>query len=70
MSPKFANCFNDVDLNCKVLELGFRIIWTPFAKLFHYESVTRDATVPEHEYKLLLRRWGRKFDDDRFCRIN
>ena len=70
MSPKFANCFNDVDLNCKVLELGFRIIWTPFAKLFHYESVTRDATVPEHEYKLLLRRWGRIFDNDRFCRIN
>lgn len=70
MSLKFANCFNDVDLNCKIMESGFRIIWTPFAKLFHYESVSRDATVPEHEYQLVLRRWYRYFDNDVFTRLN
>jgi glycosyltransferase involved in cell wall biosynthesis len=70
MSLKFANCFNDVDFNCKVLELGLRIIWTPFAKLFHYESVSRDATVSDDEYELLLRRWYRYFDNDVFTRLN
>ncbi len=70
MSTKFANCFNDVDFNNKVLESGYRIIWTPFAKLFHYESVSRDSRVPEHEFRLLVRRWHRYFDNDRFCRIN
>jgi len=70
MSLRFANCFNDVDLNCKVLELGYRIIWTPHARLFHYESITRDTSVPEHEFNLLARRWLRYFDNDRFCRIN
>jgi len=70
MSLRFANCFNDVDLNCKVLELGYRIIWTPHARLFHYESITRDASVPEHEFNLLARRWLRYFDNDKFCRIN
>jgi GT2 family glycosyltransferase len=70
MSLKFANCFNDVDFCFKVLDLGYRIVWTPHARLYHYESVTRDARVSEVELNLLLRRWGRKFDNDRFCRVN
>lgn len=70
MSLKFANCFNDVDFCFKVLEAGLRIIWTPHARLFHFESVTRDPTVPASELFLLKRRWGRMFDNDRFCRIN
>lgn len=70
MSPKFANCFNDVDLNCKVLELGYRILWTPHARLFHYESVSRDPLVSTEEFDLLIRRWGRYFDNDVFNRLN
>lgn len=70
MSLKFANCFNDVDLNCKALELGYRIVWTPHARLFHYESVSRDPEVSSEEFGLLIRRWGRYFDNDRFNRLN
>lgn len=70
MSLKFANCFNDVDLNCKTLELGYRIVWTPHARLFHYESVSRDPNVSSEEFELLVRRWGRYFDNDRFNRLN
>jgi O-antigen biosynthesis protein len=69
MSLAFGNCFNDVDFCFKVLELGYRLVWTPHARLFHYESVTRDALVSESEFNLLSRRWGRKFDKDRFCRL-
>jgi len=70
MSPKFANCFNDVDFCFKIMQLGYRILWTPHARLFHFESVTRDSNVPDCELKLLLRRWGRMFDKDRYCRLN
>lgn len=68
MSERFANCFNDVDFCFKVLDKGLRILWTPHARLFHYESVSRDPTVPEHELALLMRRWGRHFDQDRYLR--
>ena len=30
--------YNDVDFGFKVLEAGYRIIWTPEAELFHFES--------------------------------
>jgi O-antigen biosynthesis protein len=33
--------FNDVDLCLRVRKLGYRVIWTPFAELFHVESVSR-----------------------------
>lgn len=70
LSVTFPNCFNDVDFAYKILEQGYRILWTPFARLYHFESATRDATVDQRELKLLMDRWGRKFDDDRFIRLN
>jgi O-antigen biosynthesis protein len=70
LSIQFPNCFNDVDLAFKILEHGYRIIWTPHARLYHFESASRDSTVDKRELDLLLDRWGRFFDDDRFCRIN
>ena len=33
--------FNDVDLCLKVQKAGYRNIWTPHAKLYHHESVSR-----------------------------
>lgn len=36
-----AVAFNDVDLCCKLLEAGYRNLWTPFAELYHHESATR-----------------------------
>jgi GT2 family glycosyltransferase len=33
--------FNDVDFCLRLREKGFRIIWTPHAELFHYESASR-----------------------------
>jgi glycosyltransferase involved in cell wall biosynthesis len=33
--------FNDVDFCLRLRERGFRIIWTPHAELFHYESASR-----------------------------
>lgn len=37
--------YNDVDYCLKLKERGFKIIWTPEAKLFHYESASRKSDV-------------------------
>ncbi|MFT7278013.1 MAG: glycosyltransferase involved in cell wall biosynthesis [Gammaproteobacteria bacterium] len=35
--------FNDVDFCLKVQAVGYRNLWTPYAELYHYESITRGA---------------------------
>ena len=43
--------YNDVDFCLRVRESGFRIIFTPYAQLYHLESATRgmDLTMQEQE---------------------
>lgn len=36
---------NDVDLCLRVREAGWRVVWTPFAELFHHESASRGKTL-------------------------
>ena len=33
--------FNDVDLCLRLIEKGYRNVWSPFAELYHHESATR-----------------------------
>lgn len=66
MSLAFPHSFNDVDLAYKVLGAGKRIIWTPYARLWHFESLSRDPRVREDEFNMVHRRWGRYFDHDVF----
>lgn len=35
--------FNDVDFCLKVRDAGYRNVWTPYAELYHYESLSRGA---------------------------
>lgn len=35
--------FNDVDFCLRVQERGYRNVWTPYAELYHHESVSRGA---------------------------
>ncbi len=57
--------FNDVDLCLKIRQTGKLIVWTPYAKLYHYESKTRglDNTVEkkarfESEVGRFYSKWG------------
>jgi GT2 family glycosyltransferase len=36
-----AVAYNDVDLCLRLRARGFRNVWTPFAELYHFESVSR-----------------------------
>ncbi|QQK64575.1 glycosyltransferase [Cobetia sp. cqz5-12] len=38
-----AVAYNDVDLCLKVREAGYRNLWTPYAELYHHESISRGA---------------------------
>ncbi len=57
--------FNDVDFCLKVGELGFRNVWTPYALLYHHESISRGHdNTPEkksrfiNEAAYMRQRWG------------
>jgi GT2 family glycosyltransferase/SAM-dependent methyltransferase len=40
-----AVAFNDVDLCIRIREAGYRIIWTPYAELYHLESRSRGSDL-------------------------
>ena len=69
--------FNDVDLCLKIRRAGYRIVWTPFAKLIHHESKSRGAEdTPEKrkrfegEVLTMLDRWGPELRADPYYNIN
>jgi len=55
--PAFPGNFNDVDLCAKVRAAGHRIVVTPHARLYHFESVSRDPSIDPAETALLRSRW-------------
>jgi len=67
-SIDFPACFNDLDFGNKVLEAGYHIVWTPLARMYHFESLTRDPTVAPHEMMMLEKRWKRYFGREDYSR--
>jgi O-antigen biosynthesis protein len=50
--------FNDVDLCLRLGDYGYRVVWTPFAELFHLESASRGKEdVDPVTHQRLLREW-------------
>ncbi|NBY58311.1 MAG: glycosyltransferase [Actinobacteria bacterium] len=43
LSTQFPGNWNDIDFALKVQQAGYRVIFTPHAKFFHFESKTRVA---------------------------
>ena len=63
--------FNDVDFCLRLVEAGYRNVWTPFAELFHHESATRGQDDSpekqrraEKELRYMRKRWGNRLDVD------
>ncbi|MGO4536395.1 glycosyltransferase [Leifsonia sp. 2MCAF36] len=67
-STLLPSSYNDVDLCLKVRSSGRSVLWTPHARLHHYESRTRVAQVVPYERDLLLRRWGSRIQVDPYSR--
>lgn len=48
LDTSFAVAFNDVDLCMRIRQMGYLIVWTPHAELYHYESKSRGSeNTPE-----------------------
>lgn len=52
---------NDVDLCLRLLDKGYRNLWTPYAKLIHHESISRKTSVPKENEKAMWQRWSKRF---------
>jgi glycosyltransferase involved in cell wall biosynthesis/SAM-dependent methyltransferase len=51
--------YQDVDLCCRLRKLGYRNIFTPDAKLFHFESISRGNDYDLLDRALLQDTWGK-----------
>lgn len=75
-SKHFKKKMNDVDFCLKVRAAGYDVIWTPFAKLIHLESVSCGQDVTSSDYSQLMQETGdllKKWNtilDDPFYNVN
>lgn len=68
-----ANAFRDVDFCLKLRERGYRIIWTPYAELYHLEPVLHENdSIPEcqAEIRFMRQRWGDLLEADPYYNPN
>lgn len=71
LDEKLQVAFNDIDFCLRLRAMGYRNVWTPFARLYHHESASRGAEdTPEkvarfhREVALMRERWGQVLDHD------
>ena len=69
--------FNDIDLCLRIAALGYRNVWTPFACLFHLESVSRGHDEAPEKRERMMRElnwmtatWGPALAHDRHHNTN
>jgi glycosyltransferase involved in cell wall biosynthesis len=74
---KLTVAFNDVDLCLKVREAGYRNLWTPYAELFHHESLSRgheDSPEKQQRFQSEVRhikqKWTYKLQRDPYYNEN
>jgi GT2 family glycosyltransferase len=64
LCTKFPSNYNDVDFSLKLQDLGWRIVWTPHARVYHFESRTRSPLLQPFEVETIGKRWRDRLDDD------
>jgi GT2 family glycosyltransferase len=77
LDESLAVAYNDVDFCLRIREAGYRVIWTPFACLYHLESASRGAEDDpgkrarfESEKARMRKRWGNRLSNDPFYSPN
>jgi GT2 family glycosyltransferase/ubiquinone/menaquinone biosynthesis C-methylase UbiE len=76
-SEELEVAFNDVDFCLKCREAGYRVVYTPYARLVHHESASRgrddlsaDKTRFHWEIARVLNRWGGQLYQDPYYNPN
>jgi GT2 family glycosyltransferase len=69
--------FTDVDFCLEICKAGYRIVYTPYARLYHYESASRGSdSILEHagrfraETAYMLAKWGPWLQHDPYYNPN
>jgi GT2 family glycosyltransferase len=63
--------FNDVDFCLRARRAGYRIVFTPYARLFHHESATFGARVQSQaDARQVQRTWGGILQSDPYYNSN
>jgi len=78
LDEKFRIAFNDVDFCLKLYDKGYLNLYTPYAKLYHYESIsvgkpnegTRDMLEFHRETKKMQDKWGDLIKKDPYYNPN
>ena len=65
MNEDLAVAYNDIDFCLKARKRGLRVIFTPFSRLLHHESVSRGLDKPpeknerlQSEISTMEKKWG------------
>lgn len=78
MDSRLKIAFNDVDLCLRLLKKGYRNVYTPFAKLYHHESISvgeplkgsRNLKEFKKEINFMHHRWGNLLQNDPYYNPN
>lgn len=69
--------FNDVDICLRAYKKGYRILWTPYAELYHHESFTRgrpktskEIAQEKSEIDYMVKNWGALLQKDPYYNPN
>lgn len=64
------NGYGDVDFCLRLRALGKSVVYTPYAVLIHYESVSRRRNVELSETQYMRNRWGAELLNDPYLNPN
>jgi GT2 family glycosyltransferase len=67
---KLCIAFQDVDMCLRLQARGYRVLYTPYAVLYHHESVTKEALAEVGEAEYMQHRWGAVIAKDPFYNPN
>ncbi len=71
MDERFAIDFNDIDLCLRIIESGYRIVYTPYCSLFHFEGASaKRVTQNADERRRFVARWPRYVENDPYFNRN
>jgi GT2 family glycosyltransferase len=62
--------YNDVDLSLRIRRTGRRIVWTPHARWFHFESRSFAHPIDDREIEILERDWHDEIHHDPYYNPN
>lgn len=61
--------YNDVDYCLRIVGKGMRVVFTPYAQLYHYEGATKSG-IFAHELEAFKKRWYDKWSRDPYYNPN